>query len=94
MSYTLELHPSAKKELEKLDPQTKRFIVVSLREFIDNYRHEYENELMKTGKIKRLKGRWEGFYRLRLRTYRVIYEKFENRLVIHIVRIAHRKEVY
>jgi mRNA interferase RelE/StbE len=35
-----------------------------------------------------------GFYRLRLRNYRVIYEKIEDRLVIHIVRIAHRREVY
>lgn len=49
---------------------------------------------MKQSKIKKLQGEWEGFYRLRFRDYRVIYEKNNNQLVIHIIRDAHRKEVY
>ena len=33
-------------------------------------------------------------YRIRIGTYRVIYERFESRLVIEIVRVSHRKDVY
>ncbi|MCI4405684.1 MAG: type II toxin-antitoxin system RelE/ParE family toxin [Sulfuricurvum sp.] len=93
-AYSLEFHPAAKKELDKLDHQVKVFIVQSLSLFIENYDIAYEAELMKLTKVKKLQGQWDGFYRLRLRDYRVIYEKINDRLVIHIIRIAHRKEVY
>ncbi len=92
--YKLEFHPAAKKELDKLDHQTKIYIVQSLSLFIEEYSVEYECELMHHSKVKKLKGEWKGFYRLRLRNYRVIYEKIDEKLVIHIVRVAHRKEVY
>ena len=92
--YRLTFHPAAKKELDKLDHQAKIFVVQSLTLFIDLYDSTYETEMMKQSKIKKLKGQWQGFYRLRLRNYRVIYEKINDELVIHIVRIAHRKEVY
>ena len=93
-NYVLAFHPAAKKELDKFDYQTKIFIVKSLDLFIKAYDSNYEREMMKQSKIKKLKGQWEGFYRLRLRNYKVIYEKIYEQLVIHIIRIAHRKEVY
>ena len=93
-AYSLVFHPAAKKELDKLDHQAKIFIVQSLEQFIDAYDYHYEAEMMKQSKIKKLKGEWQGFYRLRLRSYRIIYEKIEDQLVVHIVRVTHRKEVY
>ncbi len=93
-NYSLEFHPAAKKEMDKLDHQIKIYIVNSLSLFIESYNSDYEIELMNQAKVKKLKGEWKGFYRLRLRNYRVIYEKINDRLVIHIVRIAHRREVY
>ena len=92
--FKLEFHPAAKKELDKLDYSIKVYIIKSLDEFINHFSNDYENELIKLQKIKKLKGKWSGFYRLRLRNYRVIYEKIDNKLIIYIVRIAHRKEVY
>ena len=92
--YGLEFHPAAKKELDKLDQQTKTYVIQSLSLFIEAYSPEYELELMHQSKVKKLKGEWKGFYRLRLRNYRVIYEKINEKLIIHIVRIAHRREVY
>ena len=92
--YKLSLHPSAKKEISKLDPKTRVYIVKSLENFIESYSIEYERELMRSSKIKKLKGEWKEFYRLRLRDYRVIYEKRSEELIIHIVRVAHRREVY
>ncbi len=92
--YSLQFHPAAKKELDKLDNQVKVFIVKSLSLFIEEYDIHYETEMMKQSKIKKLQGEWSGFYRLRFRDYRVIYEKIDNQLIIHIIRIAHRKEAY
>lgn len=92
--YTLALHPAAKKELFKLDHQSKVFVIEALDLFIEAYDLEYEVALLQQSKIKRLKGKWQGFYRLRLRNYRGIYGKINDQLVIHIVRVAHRKEAY
>jgi len=92
--YSLEFHRKAKKELDKFSFDIKLFIVQELGEFIKNFSDEYEDSLIKRGKIKHLKGEYSGYYRLKLRTYRVIYEKIDNKLIIHVLRIAHRKEVY
>lgn len=92
--FHLKFHPAAKKELDKLDHQVKVFIIQSLSLFIEGYDTLYETEMMKQSKIKKLQGEWKGFYRLRLRDYRIIYEKINDQLVIHIIRIAHRREVY
>jgi mRNA interferase RelE/StbE len=44
--------------------------------------------------IKRLKGDLEDLYRLRVGRYRIIFRKNGKELVILIVRIGHRKDVY
>ncbi len=87
--YKIELTNNSKKELDALDRQVKSFVLKSLVEFETNFDTEYENNLIKTGKIKALKGEWSGFYRLKLRTYRVIYAKEADRLIILIVRVSH-----
>lgn len=43
--------------------------------------------------VKKLVGS-EQSYRIRIGDYRVVYEVIENRLVIEIVRVRHRKDVY
>ncbi|MBT3446390.1 MAG: type II toxin-antitoxin system RelE/ParE family toxin, partial [Candidatus Thioglobus sp.] len=43
---------------------------------------------------KPLKGKHKGKYRKRSGNYRIIYLKENNILLITIIRIAHRKEVY
>jgi len=49
---------------------------------------------MHTGKIKKLQGQKEELYRLKLRSYRIIYKKYENRLVILVVHITTRENAY
>ena len=44
--------------------------------------------------IRRLSGADEALYRLKVGKYRVIFKKEEDALVILIIRIGHRKEVY
>lgn len=33
-------------------------------------------------------------YRVRVGVYRIVYEVFDDRLVIHIIRIGHRRDIY
>lgn len=44
--------------------------------------------------IKRLSGDVEDLFRLRVGSYRVIFRKDEKDLIILVVRIGHRKDVY
>lgn len=43
---------------------------------------------------KELRGELEGKTRIRIGTYRVVYEIQENAFVVVILRIAHRRDVY
>ncbi|MCX7037843.1 MAG: type II toxin-antitoxin system RelE/ParE family toxin [Spirochaetes bacterium] len=91
MSWTLRFASGIDRDLKRLDRADARFIVDNLICLAGNY-STIEADFLKTGRIKRLGGRWEGFLRLRLRTYRVIYKKYEETLMILVVRIAHRRE--
>ena len=92
--YSLEFDKKSSKEILSLDKNTREFILKELEIFISNFNEDYEKELMKLAKIKALKGEFKGLYRLRLRTYRVIYEKNGDTLVILVLRVSHRKNVY
>ena len=41
-----------------------------------------------------LSGKWKGLRRLRVRVYRIIYAFDGARLLISVVRVGHRREVY
>ena len=73
--FTLEYTISSKKGLKKVNKHTQAFILDSLEDFIESFSPEYEIALMKTGKIKKLQGKKEILYRLKLRSYRIIYKK-------------------
>jgi len=44
--------------------------------------------------IKKLKGMYQDYNRLRVGDYRVIYSREKERFLIIIIRIGHRKEIY
>ena len=92
--YTLEFEKSVKKDFKNINISDIKFIKESLFSFIENFSFEYEQELLKTGKIKKLQGMDEELYRLRLRTYRVIYKKEEDRLIILVVSVKSRENSY
>ena len=92
--YTLEFEKSVKKDFKNINISDIKFIKESLFAFIENFSFEYEQELLRTGKIKKLQGMDEELYRLRLRTYRVIYKKEEDRLIILVVSVKSRENSY
>lgn len=94
MSWVLEYDPAVLKDLKRIDRQDQRFILDSLEKFAKNYSKAYASSLLRTGRLKRLQGEWKGFNRLRLRSYRAIFREYAGRLVILVVRVGHRRDVY
>jgi mRNA interferase RelE/StbE len=92
--YLLEFEKSVKKDFKNINISDIKFIKDSLYNFVENFSFEYEQELLKTGKIKKLQGMNEELYRLKLRTYRVIYKKEEDRLIILVVAVKSRENSY
>ncbi len=83
-SYKIEWKNSAFKELQKL-PRPMISKVTAAVDDLSNNPHPVG--------VKKLVGS-EHSYRIRIGDYRVVYEVFENRLIIEIVRVRHRKDVY
>jgi len=94
VSWVLEYDPAVLKDLKRIDRQDQRFILDSLERFAENYSKAYASSLLRTGRLKRLQGEWKGFNRLRLRSYRAIFREYSGRLVILVVRVGHRRDVY
>ena len=92
--YSLEFDKKASKDILSLDKFTRTFILDELENFISNFDEDYEKEVIRLTKIEALKGEIKGLYRLKLRTYRVVYEKQGDKLIILVLRVSHRKDVY
>ncbi len=83
-SFQIEWKQSALKELQKLPRQIIPRIVAAVGDLSQNpYPHG----------VRKLVGS-ERSHRIRVGEYRVIYEVFENKLVIEIIRVRHRKDAY
>ena len=92
--YNIEFKSSVKKDFKKIDKSDILFIRDNLKDFVKNFSSEYESTLISSGKIKKLQGQKEELYRLKLRSYRVIYKKYENKLVILVVHVTIREGAY
>lgn len=86
MQYKILFTRSAVKMLEKIDFPIQKLIKMKL----DILKKDF-NALEKN--LKQLKGE-KNIYRLRVTDYRIIFEKRDSELVLLIIRIGHRKEVY
>lgn len=85
MAYKLRFEPKVKRYLRRLPKAQARRIVVKLL------------ELAKFAEVQKhtpLKGQWKGFYRLRIGDYRAIYELRRDEIVIFVVVVGHRREIY
>lgn len=82
MNYTLTFDPAVLKTLKKLDPPVKQRIVSKIKDLRKNPRHFG----------KPLSG--IDLWRLRVGDYRVLFDLYEEEREIHIVKVAHRSDVY
>ena len=85
--YTLHFLSSAKKEFKKLDSVVQKSIKEKLVLLTTN------PDILKNN-IKALNGEYKGKFRLRIKQYRVVFQVKDEELIIIVVRVGHRKEVY
>ena len=85
MPYEIGFKPSALKELRKLDEVARKVIVSEIDLLAENPRSDG---------CKKLKGE-VNLYRIRVfSNYRVVYEIQDRVLVVTVVKVAHRRDVY
>lgn len=85
--YEVIYSESVKKQLKKLDKQTARII----KNWIEK---NLINTIDPRTKGKPLKGNLKGIWRYRVGDYRIFATIEDDRLVIFLFDIGHRKEVY
>lgn len=90
----MEFKSSVKKDFKKINISDIKFIKTSLITFIQNFSSDYEYELLRTGKIKKLQGTDDEIYRLKLRRYRIIYKKENDKLIILDLFVKSRENSY
>lgn len=81
--YELRIKQSAKREIESLPRHDRQRVVAKIEALADAPRPEG---------CRRLTG--QDLYRIRQGNHRIIYEVKDAVLLVHVVRVAHRREVY
>jgi mRNA interferase RelE/StbE len=87
MAWKIDLSSNALKQLRKLDKSIAGRILKFLRDRIEKL-----DDPRKIG--KRLQGPLGDFWKYRVGDYRVICSMQDDKLVVWVVRIGHRSEVY
>jgi mRNA interferase RelE/StbE len=82
-SYRIELKKSAAKEIERLPSVVLKRIIEKIESLATNPRPQG---------CKKLSG--EEKYRVRVGQYRILYEIMDEVLIVYVVKVSHRKEVY
>ena len=82
--YKVEFLSSAAKEFRSLDGGIKRRIISIVDKLIENRRPEG---------VRKLHG-YKNLYRIRVGSYRVVYEIDDEARLIRVTRVRHRREVY
>lgn len=84
MTYRITLAPSAARQLRKLDPQARRRIQAALELLAVDPRPPAATQLVGGS----------GEWRVRTGNYRIVYQIGEDRLLVLVLRLGHRREVY
>ncbi len=82
--YAIEFKPSAKKEFDKLERRQKRRIALKIDRLSETSEPNGER------KLKIHMNRW----RISVGEYRMVYQVFDDMLLVLILRVRHRSEVY
>jgi len=83
VTYTVEILRTAQAQLAKIAKQDRGRVIAAIRALAD---------VPRPHGCKKLSGR--PAWRIRVGTYRVLYEIHDERLVVVVISIGHRKDVY
>lgn len=84
MAYSVILKPAAKRRLDALSQQDKLRIIGALERLAENPRGRHTIKLEAELDL----------YRIRVGNYRVVFTIEDDRLVVLVLKIGHRREVY
>ncbi len=84
MTYRITIAPAAARQLRKFDPQVRRRIQAALELLSSNPRPPAATQLVGGA----------GEWRVRTGDYRIVYEIKEEELVVLVLRVGHRREIY
>lgn len=83
MTFSIRIKQSAAKELKRIAGKDRLRIVTAIDRLAQN---PYAGSA--------LKGDMKGLRRLRIGDHRIVYEIRDDELVVLVIRIAHRRDVY
>ncbi|MDR1285664.1 MAG: type II toxin-antitoxin system RelE/ParE family toxin [Campylobacteraceae bacterium] len=83
---SVEFTPKAEKQLSKLDN--------SVQKSIKKWKEELETLENPKSRGKALSSNLKGFWRYRVNDYRLICEIQDDKLIVLVLEIAHRKNIY
>lgn len=84
MTYAVRISPAAERQLRKFDPQVRRRVQAAIDLLATNPRPPKAIQLVGGA----------GEWRVRTGDYRIIYEIHEDRLVVLVLRVGHRRDIY
>jgi len=92
MGWTVRFHRNAKKFLKGLDEDRRNLVLSKL----DELRECLEEGIFSVKRLdlKKLKGKWEGFFRLRVGDLRVVFRVDTSQKVVFVYHIHFRGKVY
>ena len=83
MSWSVRIKNSARKELRRITGDDRRRLISAIDGLAEN---PYRGSA--------LKGELTGLRRIRVGSYRILYEIRDGELVVLVVRVGHRRQVY
>lgn len=84
MAYRVEIKQSAQKEIAALPRRDQRRVVAAIEGLAEEPR---------PSGVRKLSGE-DDRYRIRVGEYRVVYEIADKQLIVWVIRVRHRKDVY
>lgn len=84
MTYHIVIERGAQRTLRKLDAVARRRVVSAIDALAANPRPAGCCAL--TG--------YPGVYRLRVGEYRIVYDTHDSEVIVYVIRVGHRREVY
>lgn len=84
MTYRITLAPAATRQLRKFDPQVRRRIQAALELLSSDPRPPAATRLVGGA----------GEWRVRTGDYRIVYEIKDDELIVLVLRVGHRRDIY
>ena len=83
-SYSVELTRTAEKQLRRIAQRHRIRLVEAIHGLVDRPRPHG---------ARKLQG-YDDVYRIRVGQYRVVYEVLEDRVIVIVLKVGHRRDIY